>query len=131
MHLDELPSGRWRATVRYKGARRYASGRTRADAQFAGAQLLIEMGGTPRQSGMSVGAVVAGYIDEKTGSWSPSTLADRVAAVKLIPTVFLDRPAESVTVPIVLGLWRQMAAAGVSPHRCRSSSGPLSPLAQC
>ena len=117
MHLEKLDNGRWRAIVQTGGRRRSVTARTRAEAQAAGAELLLELGSTPKPSDLTAGALVVAFIADRTTSWSPSTLADRTAAVKLIPEPFLARPADTITVPIVRALHREMARAGITAHR--------------
>lgn len=125
MHIAKTSEGRWRVIVQHNGQRRSSVRDTRGEAEHAGAQLVIELGGLPRPTDLTVGAVVAGYIAEKTLTWSPNTLADRTAAVKLIPPAFLQRSTSSITVPVVIALWKQMAAAGVTAHRVHRAGSVL------
>lgn len=50
MHLHKRKTGGWRVIVQHKGQRRSATAPTRAAAQSAGAELLIEMGATPQRT---------------------------------------------------------------------------------
>ncbi len=117
MHLEKLDNGRWRAIVQTGGRRRSVTARTRAEAQAAGAELLLELGSAPKPSDLTAGSVLAAFIAEQTPRWSPTTLADRTAAAKLIPDTFLARTTDTITVPVVRALHRELARNGVTPHR--------------
>ena len=119
MHLEHLPSGRWRAAVRHNGMRRSVTAATRAEAQQAGAALLLELGGTPTTT-VTVDELLVGHLATHSARLAPTTRADHHAVVKRLRAdvpVFLDRRAADVTTVVVEHLYRQLAAVGWSAHR--------------
>lgn len=120
MHLTRLPSGSWRVSVKHGGRRATATARTRAQAQQAGAELLLALGASPKAGDVTVA--------ELTGSWlAASTLsvgywADAVRVIDRLPATFLERRLTDVTPAVIEHLYRQLAMAtaeapGLSVHR--------------
>lgn len=118
MHLSRLPSGRWRVAVKHDGQRVTGTADSRAEAARLGAQLLLDLGGTPR-SDATVEDLLSMLVAGGESRWSPTYRADVVAVIDRIPPSFTARPARKVTPAVVAGLYRQLAAADWSPHRLR------------
>jgi integrase len=127
MHLEQLPSGSWRAVVKHQGRRRSVTRRTKNEARVAGADLLSSIGGGPVNEQPTVGELLDGHLAVKATEWSPTFLADMRSIHARIPDEFLERRVAKVTPAIVTALYRQLAAAGWTPHRVRRVHELLSP----
>lgn len=126
MHLEQLPSGNWRAVVIHRRVRRSVTRRTKAEARVAGAQVLIEMGGSSSDEAVTVGELVVSHIADREKEWSPTYLDEMRRIERRLPAEFLDRPVGKVTVGICLGLQRQLAGEGWSAHRVNRARDLLS-----
>ncbi len=124
MHLSKLPSGSWRVEVSHHGQRRTRTARTRGEAQQAGAELLLELGATPKANSVTV--------DELVGAWLAATVlsatyrADALRVAAFLPETFAKRRLVDVTPAVVEHLYRQLAADGYSEHRVRRAHAVLS-----
>lgn len=119
MHLEQLPSGNWRAVVKYQGRRRSVTRRTKDEARFAGAELLVSLGADPRRSvgSMTVGEIVAAHLGTNGADWSPTYLDDMRRVAARLPVEFVGRRADQVTAAVVTTLYRQLQDAGWSSTR--------------
>lgn len=113
-HVHKLPSGNWRAIVKHGGVTRSVTGTTKGDAQRRAAEVLIELGDTPRYA-PSVRELLEAHL--AVVKLSPTTLADYRSVVDRIPDTFLDRRTLQVTPTVVESLHRQLAEGGMSNHR--------------
>lgn len=113
MHLSRLPSGRWNVRVTVRGQRRSASADTRAAAERAGAQLLLELGGTIESRTATVAELLA--VTSVDRGWAATYAAEVDRVVSVLPDEFTRRPARTVTPAVVAGLYRQLD----SPHKAR------------
>ena len=122
MHVEKLPSGKWRAEVRVRGhRRRTAAVDTRNEALQLGAELTLQMGGAPPvTTRVTVGDLVAAHISnvEFSGASPVTGQLYRDVVANVIPNEFLTRPAEDVTPPHLLALYRTLSAS-FSAHRLR------------
>lgn len=108
----------WRVAVKHAGRRETATRRTRGEAAQAGAEILLRLGGAP-------GRATSTTVDEALAAWlaaadlSITYRADVVSVLERVPAEFRARTLHTVTPAVVEGLYRQMAAAGVTAHRIR------------
>lgn len=117
MHLEKLPSGRWRAAVRHKGRRRSITAPTRSEAQRLGAELLLELGGQPSQR-VTVAEMIDMHLTAAGPDLAPGTLDTYRLARARIPDTFANRQITEVTAPIIDALYRQLTGvAGWTPHQ--------------
>lgn len=126
MHLEQLPNKRWRAAVCVKGKRRSVTCQTKGEARFAGAELMLEMGGQPYDGTSTVGELIAGHLAQVIDSWSPTTHDDMRRVAGRLPDTFLDRPIATITPAVLAGLYRQLARDKWSPHRIKRAHTLLS-----
>ena len=133
MHLEHLPSGRWRAIVSYGGTKRKtAPCRTKRDAETAGAMLLLqlqaEQGPVARRptaaSEMTVGELIAAHVAQAEHSATYAADVERVR--QRLPAEILRRPVAAVTPMEVDGWWARLARDGWTPHRVQRAHTVLS-----
>jgi integrase len=115
MHLHRLPSGTWRVEIRHNGQRRTGTARTKAEAQRVGAELLLDMGGTPSASKQTVAALVAMHLADN--EYSHTYRSDLARIAERIPPAFAARAVTDVTPVVVDHLYRTLARDGWTPHR--------------
>lgn len=119
MYVRKLPSGQYQVLVKHAGRRASATADTRAEAVQLGAELTLKLGGRPSDSRARVADLLDAHLTDVEAEWSPTTLDDARRVVKLLPAAFLERRVRDVTPAVIAGLYRQLTAAGVSPHRLR------------
>jgi hypothetical protein len=107
--LSRLPSGTWRVAVKANGLRRTATARTKGDAKRLGAEMLLELGGSPRLS-PTVGELLDAHL--AAINIAPTTRQSYARVVDGLPDTFTSRPVREVGPHIVEGLYRQLAATG-------------------
>lgn len=117
MNVTKLPSGQWRVSVKYKGQRRTATARTQSLAQQLGATMIIEMGGAPKQTELTVADLLSNWLAVSDFSATYRSDAERIARV--MPKAFAQRTLSSVSPLVIDHFYRQLAEAGFSPHRVR------------
>ena len=117
VHLQQLPSGRWRVIVQHAGRKRTGSAATRIEAQQVGAELLLELGGSTKISAMTVAELMAQWFLQ--ADLSATYEADARRVIERLPDEFSSRPIVEVTPSVIEGLYRQLARAGWSAHRVR------------
>lgn len=126
MHTEHLPSGRWRAVVRYDGKKRTTStARTEGEAKVLGAQLLIAMeaeaGPTSRRP-VSAGDVTIGdllALVRAEGRFSSTYRADFDRVVDRLPAAIKRRKVTAVSTLVAARWWSELAADGWTPHRVK------------
>lgn len=129
MHLRRLPSGRWQATVKHHGQRRTATAATRGEAQRAGAELLLELGGGGKRGehNVSVADMLSAHlaamapVDDDNG-WSPGYHHDAlqvVAKLEKEARTFRNRRIRDVTPAVLTGLYRELSRGGWSRWRIK------------
>jgi integrase len=120
MHLEQRADGPWRAVVQHRGRRARTSWLpSRAEAHMRGAELLLELGATPRDA-VDVDVLVTSHLAALEERLAATTFADYVAVVERLrrdAPVFLERQVADVTPVVVEAVYRQLARAGWSPHR--------------
>lgn len=126
MHIERLPSGRWSALVWSDGKRHRVTRDTKAEARHAGAELLMELGSTTVERGVTVGDLIHGHLTDVEGRWSPTTLADARRVARRLPEAFLARRVAEVTPHALAVLYRQLERDGWSAHRIRRAHMLLS-----
>ena len=62
MHIEQTDAGTWRVQVRHGGRRGSGTYPTKREAQRRGAQLLIELGGSPTAITATVGDICADFV---------------------------------------------------------------------
>jgi integrase len=107
MHLSETPTG-WRVIVQYDGQRRSAVARSRMEAMMKGSALVMELGGDADLSTMTVGELVADYLNDLTRRASPKYVDEAERAADRIPPAFMDRRASKVSGLHLDALYRQL-----------------------
>lgn len=126
MYVEQLPSGRYRVSVRYAGHKRTTpSYDTEAEARLAGAELLLELGGTP-QASLTVNELIDQHL--ATYPYQPTTKADLQSVVKRLradnPPI-LAMKVRAVTALHVTTLYATLQRNGWSPHRLARLHGTL------
>lgn len=120
MHLRQLPSGSWRVIVKHKGRRASVTRPTRREAEYAGAELLLELGGKPvDRHGHSVSTLLSGHLIDVKLDWSPTTWTDAQRVVDRLPVEFTSRKVEEISPAVIASLYRHLVRSGWSPHRLR------------
>jgi integrase len=120
MHLEKLPSGRWRAVVQHRGRKRSVSADDRREAERRGAQLLLSLGGAPDWSDIPLSQLVDLALESAQGRLSETTLADyRYVRKKLErdAKTLLNRSAESIRPAMLEDTYRLLVEKGWSPTR--------------
>lgn len=123
MHLEKLPSNRWRAAVRHQGRRRSVTAATRSEAQRLGAELLLELGGQPVQR-LTVAEMIDMHLAAVVDDLAPGTFDTYQRARNRILTSFGDRQVAEVTAPIIDALYRQLVRDGWTSHPFRGPAAP-------
>lgn len=123
MHIYQKPNGSWCAVVQYQAQRRKVTRNTRAAAMKAGAEALIEMGGTPTAD-PTVDELIDAWLEEKT--LAPTYRADAERIRGQLPTPFRRRTLSTVGPLVVKQLFAQMGRDGRSVHRIRRAHEVLS-----
>ena len=80
-----------------------------------GAKMLVEMGRAPQVTDWSIGTLVEHHL--AASDYAATTVDQFRMAWALVPEVWRSTPVERVTVASIDGLYRVLAADGVSPHR--------------
>lgn len=124
MHLSQLPSGRWRVSVKFKGERATASASTKQAARLMGAQLLVNLGARQTPDTVPVGELIDGHLQRV--AWSPTTVYDAQLVAQALPEPFRTRPVADVDGAVIAALYRQLQTAGWSAHRIRRAHMVLS-----
>jgi integrase len=119
VYIRKLKSGRYNVQVKHGGRSATATRATKAEAQQAGAELMLQLGGRPVDVVVTVESLLAGHLAAERENWSPTTWADIDSVARRLPAAFLARPVSTVSPAIVAGLYRQLTATGWSPHRLR------------
>jgi integrase len=117
VHLEKLPSGRWRAVVQHQGRKRSVTADTRGAAQQAGAAVLLSLGATPRMS-VTLVDLLAGHLAQLDRA--PGTVADYHYVLERLTTDapdFLAGPAEQRLPVHFEALYGTLAGLGWSGHR--------------
>lgn len=109
MHLSETPTG-WRVIVQHGGERRSATAETKMDARRKGAALIMELGGNADVSDMTIGELVADYLNDLERRSSPKYVDEAVRAADRIPETFMQRRAAKITGLHLDALYRQLEA---------------------
>lgn len=116
MHISRLPSGTWRVAVKFGGRRRTATAPTKAAAIQAGAELLLELGGSPKVKRVTVAELTAAWMVAST-RLSATFRADAERVIERMPDTFATRPISDITPSVIEGLYRQLDRDGWSAHR--------------
>lgn len=116
MHVRKHGNG-YRAVVTYKGRQRSVVGATEAEANFKGAQLLIEMGGTIKASDVDVAQLLQIWLAATEAEHKPTYHVDVTRVIDRLPAAFTSRPVALVDPLVIVNLHRQLAKAGWSAHR--------------
>lgn len=110
VHLKEEANGTWRVIVQWGGRRRSATAATRMGAMRKGADLIMAMGGDADISDMTVGELVADYLNDLARRASPKYCDEAERAAERIPPAFQDRRARDITGLHLDALYRQLEA---------------------
>jgi integrase len=117
LHIEQPDAGTWRVQVRHGGRRASGTFATKREAQRRGAQLLIELGGSPTAITATVGDICADHCADLHEHRSATYADDMTRVTDRLP----DTVRQTVTVkatPAVIEAWyRQLSGAGWSPHR--------------
>jgi len=124
---EKLPSGKFRAVVRYQGIKRTskAVGTLKA-ARLLEAQLLMEMGGNPDPSDATVSEMLTTYFDTAQAKLSPTTMETYRRSIGVMPAAFLKRPVRAVTPHVLDAMYASLMKAGETVHRAEKVHALLS-----
>lgn len=117
MHLEQLPSGSWRVTVRHQGHRRRATAPTRTEAQIVGGRLLEQLGAPPGD-GITLSAWLRRHVDQHR--LADTTRDDYTRILDRLATVdhpLSHVPVDQVTTARLVALYDDLAQLGWTPHR--------------
>lgn len=115
MHLSRLPSGHWRVAVKHHGRRRTATRPTKNEARQAGAELLYELGATPKSAGITVTELLGAWTAQ--AQLSITYAADCHRVIDQLPAEFTARRIVTLTPASIEALYRQLGRDGWSAHR--------------
>lgn len=85
--------------------------------------MLLDMGGAPTST-PTVAEIIDAHMSDAT--YAPRTRAEVERAIRKLPDVFMQRKVAEVTPSVMAGLWREMTAAGRSPHELKRVRDVLS-----
>lgn len=118
MYIRQLPSGKYRWIVQYRGGRRNGTSPSRGTATLAASQALLELGQNHREKvNLTVKDLLDVWQAERQRDWSPTYAADIATVTAKLPDAFLGRDIGEVRPQIVAGLLRELTKDGWSPHR--------------
>lgn len=124
MHLEQLPSGSWRVTVRLAGERRRATARTKTEARRAGARLFADIEADtaararrrkPGTRTVTLGELVELHLAQ--AGYAATTHADMTSIARRIPTTHTTLPVAELGAADLDRLYTDLTRAGWSPHR--------------
>jgi integrase len=124
MHVEQLPSGSWRVTVRTPGRRRTATATTKKKAVQLGHTLAHEMGNLPRVHTVDVAGLLARW--QAGADLSVTYRADAERVIERLPEPFLASLVDDVDVALVELLYEQLTREGWSPHRIARAHAVMS-----
>lgn len=119
MHIEQTDAGTWRVQVRYGGRRASGTWPTKREAQRRGAQLLIELGGSPVAITATVGDICDDFVADLKASRSATYAADMTSVGDRLPSTVRDMPITKATPAVIEATYRTLAADGWTPHRVR------------
>jgi integrase len=117
MHVDKLPSGRWRVRVSHDGRRAAGTADTRVDAQVLGGELLAQLGAVSGDD-VTLGAFLLQHV--KRATLSPSTADDYERVVRRLVDSehpVADMLVRSITTAHLVRLYDELLEQGWSGHR--------------
>jgi integrase len=117
MNLEQLPSGRWRVRVSFRGTKAAGTADTKVDAQVLGGTLLAQLGAVSDDD-QRFGVFLLTHI--ATATLSPSTKDDYERVVKRFLATehrLIELPARAITTPKLVQLYDELAKAEWSTHR--------------
>lgn len=117
MYLKQLSSGTWRYIVQHRGQKATGTALTRALAQQAGAQALLELGTRPVRAHVTVGDLLSVHLESQP--LAATTLADFQRIVDKLPEHVLRWAVREVEPVVVQAWYRSLAGDGWSAHRVR------------
>jgi integrase len=127
MHIRELPSGRQRWIVQFKGQRRSGTEAGRPQAILAASRALVELGDAhPASVNATVEDLLTAWQDEHGDDWSPTYRVDVAHVLQHLPRAFLERDIQGVEPAVVATLQRTLLRQGWSPHRIQRVRGCIS-----
>lgn len=120
MHLERLPSGAWRATIRHGGQRHRVTAPTKDEVQLRAAELRVDLGlGPKRQSGTVDELIDLHLVEAKL---APTTRADYLRVLARFRNeqprpLILDTRVRDVDPLMVRATYRNLTRNGWTPHR--------------
>ena len=90
--MEQTDAGTWRVQVRHGGRRASGTYGTKREAQRRGAQLLIELGGSPTAITATVGDICDDFVADLTATRSPTYASDMTAVGDRLPATFRNTP---------------------------------------
>lgn len=125
MYVKQLESGSWRVIVQDRGRRFSGTAPTKEEAKRLGSRLVVEAGGTPKMTGLTVKELMDLHLEES--DYKPTTLADLRRVRDRLPEAFKARDITSVTPVVIDALYRQLVREGWTPLRVRRIHELLGP----
>ena len=117
MHIDETPAGTWRVQVRHGGRRASGTFPTKREAQRRGAQMLIELGGSPTALTATVGDICADQCADLAVHRSATYADDMTRVADRLPESIRATACTKATPATIEAWYRQMASNDWTPHR--------------
>lgn len=117
MNLDQLPSGKWRVRVSHGGRRAAGTAATKYDAQVLGGKLLAGLGKVTDDE-QTFGAFLLWHVE--THRLAVKTRDDYDAVVRRFLASghrLVDQPVSTITTPMLVQLYDELAAGDWTPHR--------------
>lgn len=124
MYLKQMRPDLWRVIVQHNGRRASATAPTRSAAELRGAELLLELGGTPNTTATTIAELLDIHLEHN--GYRPTTHADLTRIRQRLPATFLAREVRRVEPVIIDGLYRQLTRDGWTPHRVQKAHTLLS-----
>lgn len=117
MHIEQTDAGTWRVQVRHGGRRASGTFATKREAARRGAQLLIELGGSPTAITATVGDICADHCADLAEHRSATYADDMARVADRLPDTIRHTVTAKATPATVEAWYRQLAGQGWTPHR--------------
>lgn len=117
MHLEQLPSGSWRASERVAGRRLRATARTKHEARLRLAELIVSASPSRPKTG-TLDDLLSLYVAQLR--IAPTTIASYrrvIEQLRQADVALLGRQVDDIAPVEIRGLYRELGHVGWTPHR--------------